>query len=347
MSRITRDPSLLRQAQDGLSLDAKLAQVVHMGRDERCEKEAVSLIDEGASANAYLAHPGNRVRASVLLLAILRGFSLNFIDRLLQEGANPNGLGLRDMRLPVVSAVQKGRFDAVELLIESGACRQPSTLGIPCFLMHEATQLQFSCDAARMVRLLTQLGVDPNETNEVAQPSEGSTALHKACQRHGRLEVIKALIECGANTGCTSQAQTPAYHAVRLGNHEELALLLSCGADPNNAGTEPLSLLHAAIEPPHHQAVNLLLAHGADPNHGIHRDGTPVFWAVKHGNAQALAWLLEAGADPGDHNGLDLMRLADQCTDPQITQLLQSARQGRALQVETPMATAARLGLRL
>lgn len=323
-----------------------MAQVVHQGGGARCEKEACDLIDEGASANAYLARPESGARASILTLALLRGLSDDFIERLLQEGADPNGLGNRDLRLPIVAAVQNGRTRAVEQLIESGAWTRPSEHGVACWLMHEATQLRYGAEAADMVRLLARLGLDPNETSDADLGGESVRALHKACQRHGRQEVIEALLDCGATMQSGGLATSPAYHALRLGNQEELTLLLGRGADPNDAGSGALSLLHAAIEPPRNTLVSLLLEHGAD--HDQEHTTRPVCWAIMHGNTDALLLLLEAGADPFDHDAdQDLMSMAEECKDPRMADVLRSAREFHSLNGDIPDATAARLRRRL
>jgi hypothetical protein len=152
-------------------------------------------------------------------------------------------------------------------------------------------------EAAAVIRLLS-LGVPVDATNEV-----NHTAL-KSAARNGRLEVVRLLIERGAD--------------VRHRNAEGFTAL-HCALGGPSSGQE-------------HQmkCVQLLLEHGAEVNATDNSGGTPLMDAACFGAVASAKLLLKAGADAGikDQNGRTARNLAEQRGHLAIASLLEQAEIG-------------------
>ncbi len=149
-----------------------------------------------------------------------------------------------------------------------------------------------------VVRSLLEDGANVN-----AARGDGLTALHLAAEA-GHRAVAEALVAAGAavDAGTRIGGYTPLQMAAR-GGHGGVALhLLEAGADPNarttNSGVTALHLAAGATGG--EPAVAALLDHGADPNARESSAGqTPLIFAAAANRAAAVTALLAAGADPG------------------------------------------------
>ena len=149
-----------------------------------------------------------------------------------------------------------------------------------------------------VVRSLLEEGADVN-----AARGDGLTALHLAAEG-GRQAVAEALMAAGAavDAGTRIGGYTPLHVAARGGHGAVVLRLLEAGADPNarttNSGVTALHLAAGATGG--RSAVAALLDHGADPDAREGSAGqTPLFFAAAANRADAVAALLAAGADPG------------------------------------------------
>ncbi len=150
---------------------------------------------------------------------------------------------------------------------------------------------------AEVVRSLLQDGADVN-----AAGGDGLTALHLAAEG-GHRTVAEALLSAGAavDAGTRIGRYTSLHVAARGGHGAVVAHLLEAGSDPNarttNSGVTALHLAAAAIDGG--SAVAALLDHGADPNAREGSSGqTPLMFAAAANRAAAVTALLAAGADP-------------------------------------------------
>ena len=149
-----------------------------------------------------------------------------------------------------------------------------------------------------VVRTLLEAGADVN-----AARGDGLTALHLAAEG-GHDAVAQALVAAGAavDAGTRVGGYTPLQVAARAGHGGVALRLLEAGADPNarttNSGVTALHL--AASATGGGPAVAALLDHGADPNARESSAGqTPLIFAAAANRAAAVTALLAAGADPG------------------------------------------------
>jgi len=144
-----------------------------------------------------------------------------------------------------------------------------------------------------VVKLLLDKGADVNEYNE-----GGETPLHYAT-RGGHTEVMKILLDHGANirakgTGCG----TPLQWAARNGQIKAAELLLARGADINQQGTDKRTALMDAAENGDADMVKLLLLRRADVNARAIYGHTALHSAAEGNNVEIGRILLEHGADP-------------------------------------------------
>ena len=157
----------------------------------------------------------------------------------------------------------------------------------------------------------------------------GETPLHVAAEK-GHVEVVKLLLEHGANPNARDMyGVTPLHLAARKGHVEITKLLLEHGADPNAkeklGGETPLywAVVHDRID-----TAKLLLEHGADPNNKSKRfivnERAVLHWAVRNENVDLVRLLLEKGANPNvkDKDGYTPLHIAVLRGNPQIVELL-------------------------
>lgn len=110
-----------------------------------------------------------------------------------------------------------------------------------------------------VVRLLLEHGADVN-----CSDSSGGTALIAACVEYGQPETVRLLLERGAAVNKTNESgATALYYACQRGDLKTARLLLDAGADPElrpSFGSGPMleALRHSDAE-----LVELLKAHGA------------------------------------------------------------------------------------
>ena len=148
-----------------------------------------------------------------------------------------------------------------------------------------------------LVRALLEQGADVN-----AAQGDGMTALHWAAER-GHAELAALLIAASGNVEATTRIghYTPLHLGSRGGHSRIVSTLLEAGADPHavttTSGVTPLHLAAAATAGG--RTVAALLEYGADPNAREAAAGqTPMMFAAGSNRAVAISQLLEAGANP-------------------------------------------------
>ena len=143
-----------------------------------------------------------------------------------------------------------------------------------------------------IVKFLMEKGADKDIRN-----NRGSSALNLAAYG-GHLEIAKYLVENGLEVDKPSPTGfTPLIHAVFTGHNDVAEFLLEKGADITAAdsgwGGRPI---HWACSRGNAQSVKMLIARGANPEQPCTRDSsTPIFWATFSGNTDALKALISEG----------------------------------------------------
>jgi len=126
------------------------------------------------------------------------------------------------------------------------------------------------------------------------------------------IELVRALLELGADVDAFSDYGVPLLEASRLGNEDLTQLLLDYGADIDlkSGGKEypRTTALQVASENGHEDIVRCLLQRGANINLGGDSTGhSPLAQATIHGQRAVAMLLLERGAD------INLQREDDTC----------------------------------
>lgn len=119
-----------------------------------------------------------------------------------------------------------------------------------------------------------------------------TAALHEAASE-GRVEIVKLLLEKGANPDILDEGSTtPLAYAACGGHVEVMEILIAHGADPAQRRVMELAAMGGHIEP-----VEVLLEHGVDINVKGTDEATGLIVAVSHRRRELVKFLLSRGAD--------------------------------------------------
>ena len=166
---------------------------------------------------------------------------------------NNNGLGIGP---PLLYAVDKGKIEIVELLLDNGADIDSIDVSHQTALMVASGMGHFD-----IVELLLKRGANVNATE-----NDGYTALiHASSGEDGHPEIVKLLLEKGADVNAPeNEGYTALIYASQNGHTEIVKMLLDTTKIDVKNTTSILALIFA-IENDHHKIVSILLGSGVNP----------------------------------------------------------------------------------
>jgi ankyrin repeat protein len=190
-------------------------------------------------------------------------------------------------RLNLWTAIALDRVDAVRSMVAGDV----TLLGARMTRnQHRRTALHHAAakNRPRILRLLLDLGADPNATD-----ATGATPLTTASQEGAAPAIVETLIAAGARLDFLT--------AVNLKRYDLAGAMLAEDPSRLDADGRDTVALHLAVAKKNHDAVRWLIAHGIDVdakramwdcNH------TALHMTIENGDITLARMLLDAGADP-------------------------------------------------
>lgn len=185
----------------------------------------------------------------------------------LARGADPNEKDAHDAP-PLLNAVTAGNVAVVKTLLAHGA--DPN---LPLWGAADNTILMWA----------VRLGTSECILALVAARADVSDWLFQAAAERGMNDVLRAMLDGGADVNAVSSSGTALMAAAYRGNTATVRLLLDTNADPNTGTMNGWMPLMSASAMGHTEVVRLLLAAGAHP------------WAKDKDGDTALKFAEESG----------------------------------------------------
>ncbi|MEM9656899.1 MAG: ankyrin repeat domain-containing protein [Planctomycetota bacterium] len=272
---------------------------------------------------------------SDLKFAVINEDKLKVRD-LLRQGADAN-MTERNGRTPLRSAVFKGNFGIVRLLVEAGADPNASHPSQTTSILVEACRRRGSVHATdRIITYLLDNGAKPDATALATASSVGNTnavellldagvspdAGLTAASRAGHVGIIDRLLKAGADANGESDGP-PLAAAASGGSDAAVATLLKAKANPNKGDGRGNTPLHHALHGmPNLSVVQRLVESGARMDLANEVGVTPIREAAIRGVVHVYDWLMEQcdGEEPPpsnieDDESVETEQLLDQLRD--------------------------------
>jgi len=162
-----------------------------------------------------------------------------------------------------------------------------------------------------------------------ARPDADHGAAMLQAAGSGDLPILTELLAAGAspNEHAGDMLNTPLIASVSTGKLEVMKLLLQSGADPNARNRLGRTALFTAAAG-WSKALNYLIGHGANVNISDKDGITPLIYASMYGNLTIVGSLLKAGADPDkvDNSGRKAEDYASEGGFDKLVKMLQHAK---------------------
>jgi len=259
----------------------------------------------------------------------IRNNDLSRLESLIAGGADLNTRD-RHQETPLMYAAYVGSLDAMKLLLGHGASVDAQSQSGATALIWAATDLA-------KVRLLID-----HDANVNLATKRGRTALQVAAMSDPSADIVKLLMEKGANLKAVDFLKTTPLRAATLGNDTEtIRMLIEAGVDVNAADLPGISpLMMAAGWNGNTRAVEMLLAKGASAKavsrpvmglparNGVSEFGslTALIMAAPFGPPGLIGSLLDGGSDVNarDVRGMTplMLAVATDHQDPAVIRML-------------------------
>ncbi|OJJ98985.1 hypothetical protein ASPACDRAFT_61660 [Aspergillus aculeatus ATCC 16872] len=241
------------------------------------------LLERGANVNAT-----DSWDETALILAA-RHPSASCVELLLAEGATINACC--DGRTAISYAVLIHADEVIEVLLAHDA---DLNVGVVTPLLQAIAGGDYS-----LVRRFLALGADP----DVSTYNHKETALTLAINRSCGEEVVRMLLESGADVNAARDETTPLMCAANKKQDETVRMLLDRKADVNATNSAGRTALGLAILSGTCKSADLLIDSGADVNAVGPGPSTPLYLAIVYSGKKMVRLLLDKGADVNLHTG--------------------------------------------
>jgi ankyrin repeat protein len=247
--------------------------------------ELIEIAGDLVHAGASLKRGDSQL--SYLQLAAQHG-RLRSVEFLLDAGNDPD-TGARGTDPPLILAARAGSVPVVALLLDRGAALAARGQR-GCGPLHAAV---ISGDAG-LLELLIERGT-PLDLPD----SDGRTALHLAASSADRSDIVRRLIECGADREAPDQLKmTPLHVATQHGSDACVHVLLAAGASPHACDIAGWTALHFAAQTADRALVERLVAAGAALDAMASSPAATPFMLAMQIDEHAIAALLQGGQPP-------------------------------------------------
>jgi ankyrin repeat protein len=214
---------------------------------------------------------------------------------LIERGADPNAASDLGNTPLMVAAGSPSGSNSVEQLLAHGADITPHNKG-------GRTALHFAAEGGdiQTVRLLLAKAHQLDKLADVVRDAGPTVA---AAANNGFHEIVKLLLEHGANPNRSTGSRGHALNTALLAGHTDIArTLILHGADlgdRSQPGNTPTAVLAAYSELDHASIVQLLREHGADFTAANSSKETALTWARMRNHREMIESLVDAGAPDG------------------------------------------------
>ena len=238
--------------------------------------------------------------SNAALISIAKEGRINEAKPLIANGANVN-YSTNVLRTALMEAAREGHFNMVMFLLENGADANLKSSQTGRTALMDASREGYLTE----VQLLIKAGANPN-----IRDMDGNTAMIEAVvqsvqtakKESSEIEIIKALIDGGADINYNKQGETALKIASRLNRSKVVNELIRRGIKFNSKEASNTLIFAATIGDI--EEAKIEIKKGADINYrnADFRMMTPLMYAAERGHLNFVQMLIDLGADVNAHN---------------------------------------------